>query len=175
MVEAAPEVGVAEQKLPNPWVGQTIASAGSSAASRAVLGPGQLEAVLASEQVGPPGRPVEERPSREDRDDSPRMLDRVGQVVERMSWRGDDQYPQLASLDLIPVADTDPVEGDPVRRAHVVGGPHRAGEGEAARDVVVVDVSLEPVGDPDYTALRHRQDSVDVTLRVDHDRHRAIG
>ena len=34
MVEAVPEVGVAEQKLPKPWVGQTIASAGSSAASR---------------------------------------------------------------------------------------------------------------------------------------------
>ena len=33
IVDAAPEVGVAEQKLPNPCVGQTIASGGSSAAS----------------------------------------------------------------------------------------------------------------------------------------------
>ncbi len=33
IVDAAPDVGVAEQKLPKPWVGQTIASPGSSAAS----------------------------------------------------------------------------------------------------------------------------------------------
>ena len=34
MVDALPEVGVAEQKLPKPCVGHTIASAGRSAASR---------------------------------------------------------------------------------------------------------------------------------------------
>jgi hypothetical protein len=33
-VELLPLVGVAEQKLPNPWVGITLAAAGSSAASR---------------------------------------------------------------------------------------------------------------------------------------------
>lgn len=34
MVESSPVVGVAEQKLPNPWVGNTGVSAGSSRASR---------------------------------------------------------------------------------------------------------------------------------------------
>jgi hypothetical protein len=33
-VEASPLVGVAEQKLPNPWVGKTSAEPGSSSASR---------------------------------------------------------------------------------------------------------------------------------------------
>ena len=51
----------------------------------------------------------------------------------------------------------------------VIGGPGRAGQGQPAGEVVVVDVGLEHVADRDPTAGGRGQDPVDVPLRVDHE------
>ena len=66
------------------------------------------------------------------------------------------------------------VEGDRVGGVDVVRGAGRRGQGVAAGDVVVVDVGLEHVRDPHTGRCRRVQDAVDVALRVDHERDRAV-
>ena len=47
-------------------------------------------------------------------------------------------------------------------------------QGEPAGDVVVVDVGLEDVGEPDAVLVEQAQHPVDVALRVDHERDLAV-
>ena len=60
-------------------------------------------------------------------------------------------------------------------RGHVVGCIDQvlragaAGQGKAAGDVVVVDVGLEDVGQPQALLLEQRQDAVNVALGVHHE------
>ena len=73
----------------------------------------------------------------------------------------------VADLDDLAVADRGPFEGhvvvgvDEVRRACALG------QRETAGDVVVVDVGLEHVGEPDPLRVEEVEDAVDVPLGVD--------
>ena len=77
--------------------------------------------------------------------------------------------------DHVAVGDRVPVERHRVGGVHVVGRAGRAGQGQAAGDVVVVDVGLEHVGHRDPAAGGQREHPVDVALRVHHERDRAVG
>jgi hypothetical protein len=57
----------------------------------------------------------------------------------------------------------------------VIRGAGLPGQGQAARDVVVVDVRLEHVGDGHTAVGGRHQDPVDVTLWIHHERGRAVG
>ncbi|WP_418605553.1 hypothetical protein [Georgenia sp. SUBG003] len=70
-------------------------------------------------------------------------------------------------LDHVAVTDAGPLEGHLVVGVDVVRRPGLPGEGVAAGDVVVVDVGLEHVGDPDAGTGGRIEDAVDVALRVD--------
>ena len=76
---------------------------------------------------------------------------------------------------------TSSVVGD--RRAvvgHLIGGVDEVpgsdafGQGQAAGDVVVVDVGLEHVADPHALLGGQVEDAVDVALGIDHERHLAV-
>ena len=68
----------------------------------------------------------------------------------------------------------EPLEGDLVGRVHVVRRAGAPGQCQPAGHVVVVDVGLEDVGEPDVVFLEQVQHPVDVALRVDHERDLAV-
>ena len=80
MVDSVASDWVAEQKEPNPWVGNTSAASGSSVGQPlggGVLVADQVVGVLGAEQVGPPGGAEQQRPAGEhaDRADARRCVD----------------------------------------------------------------------------------------------------
>ena len=73
-----------------------------------------------------------------------------------------------ADRDGLAVTDRGAVERHLVLGVDVVRRAGALGQGEAAGDVVVVDVGLEHVGEPHLVFIQDVQDAVDVALRVDH-------
>ena len=145
---------------------------------RRVLRRGEDGRVFGAEQVGPPSRPVQQRATGEHRDRLACgcVLQRVSQVRERMPGGGDHPYShRRPDRHHIAVGDRDPVERHRVGGVHVVGRAGRAGQGQSASDIVVVDVSLEHVGHRDPAACGQGQYPVDVALRVYDKRGRAVG
>ena len=143
-----------------------------------VLRGSQGGCVSRAEQVRPPGRAVQQRPAGEHRGRLPGagVLQHVGQVGERVPRGGDDLYGHRpADRDRVAVGDGDPVEADLIGGVHVIRRAGRSGQGQPAAYVVVVDVRLEHVGDPDPPRGRRSEDPVDVPLRVHHQGHPAIG
>ena len=87
-----------------------------------------------------------------------------------MAGRGHHPQPDRpADLDHIAVADRLAIETDRVGAVHQVSRADRAGQGQAAADVVVVDVRLGDMGDPDAFPLGQRGDAISVPLRIDDD------
>src|SRR5262249_41597377 len=70
-------------------------------------------------------------------------------------------------LDLVAVGHRGPVEPDRVGRVDQVPRPGGPGQGEPAAEVVVVDVRLGDVSDPDAVPAGAVEHPVDITLRVD--------
>jgi len=130
-----------------------------------VLVPGELVGVLLAEQVGAAGRPEQQRAAGED--GGLVALEHVGQVGEGVAGREDRPDPHVAHLDDVAVADRGPLEGHVVVGVDVVASATGAGQGQAARHVVVVDVGLEDVGDLHPVGAREVLDPVDVALGVD--------
>jgi hypothetical protein len=143
-------------------------------AGRLVLMAGEALRVPFAEQVGPPGRPIQQRAAREHRSALGKsglnrcVAEHVGEVRERVArcGQGGDQHAG-ANLDGVPVADGGPCEAHLVEGVHVVGRAGAPSERETAGDVVVVDMGLEDIGQPDVVLLQDRQDPVDVSLQVD--------
>ena len=134
--------------------------------------------VLGAEQVGPPGRPVQQRAAGEHRDHLARgrVLKRVSQMCERVPGGGEHPDPHRPpDRHHVAVDDRGPVERHRVGCVHVIGRAGGAGQGQAAGDVVVVDVGLEHVGHRDPAVGGQGEYPVDVALRVDHERGRAVG
>ena len=106
------------------------------------------------------------RPSRR----SAPSVERVAEVGEGVAGRGQrgDPHP-VADRDGLAVADRGALEGDVVVLVDEVRRAGAAGERQPAGDVVVVDVGLEDVGEPDAVLLEQVQHPVDVALRVDHE------
>jgi hypothetical protein len=137
--------------------------------------PDQGVGVVGAEQVGPADRAVQQRPAGEDRHPLAAGFEGVGQVGEGVPGGGQDAYPHgVADSQQVAVADAGAVEGDGVVGVDVVGRAGRRGEGVPAGDVVVVDVGLEDVGDPDALGGGEGEDPVDVSLRVDDERDPAV-
>ena len=138
---------------------------------------GQVVGVLGAGEIGPPDRPEQDRPTGERAGHRPRsgVGHDVGHVVGRVPRRGDDGDPQRAGDDLVAVGHAESLEGDLLGGGHDVGGARLPGQGEAARDIVVVNVRLADVGDPHAEPNGQGQDPVDVALRVDHDGHLPVG
>jgi hypothetical protein len=89
-----------------------------------------------------------------------------------MPGGGDDPDPHdRADVDDVPVANRHPMEGHLIGRVDVVGGPGRPRQSQPAGHVVVVQVRLENVGDPDPACSRQGQYTVDIALRVDDHSH----
>ena len=84
-----------------------------------------------------------------------------------------DPHP-VPDLDGLAVRDRGALEGDLVGGIDEVRRTGAPGQGEAAGDVVVVDVGLEDVGQPDLVLGQQVEDPVDVALRVDHERDLAV-
>jgi len=123
--------------------------------------------VRAAEQVRAPGGPVQQRPSGEHRVRVTGGFQHVRQVGERVTGGAHHPHPHdRADLDQVPVADRHPVEGHLVCRVDVVGGADGQREGQAPGHVVVVQVGLEHMGDPDAPGRGQGQHPVGVPLRI---------
>ena len=159
--EAAEPVRGTDRRIVGQFRGQSL--------GRRVLRSGQRCPVSRAEQVRPPRRAVQQRPAGEHRGHpaGDGLLQHVRQVREGVPRRGDhpDSY-LIPDADGVAVADRYPVEGDLISAVHVVGRAGHPGQGQAATDVVVVDVRLEHVGDPDAAPGGGGEHPVDVPLRV---------
>ena len=145
-----------------------VGQLGGEPARRGVLVVHQRVRVVGAEQVGAAGGAEQQRAAGEHAEVLAVRLEGVGQVGERVAGRGDDGHAhRRADLDDVAVADRRPVEGDVVGGVHVVRGAGGLGEGQAAGDVVVVQVGLEDVGDADAGLAGEVEHAVDVALRVD--------
>jgi hypothetical protein len=80
----------------------------------------------------------------------------------------------LAHRDDVAGPDRVALVGDLVLGVDVVRRAGALGEGEAAGQVVVVDVGLEDVGEPRPRVVEQGEHAVDVALRVDHQGHLAV-
>jgi hypothetical protein len=130
----------------------------------------QVVGVGRAEQVRAADRAVEQRPSGEHRDRLAVVGQRVGQVGESVPGRGHHPHGHRGTdRDEVTVGHGHPVEGDGVVGVDVVRGTGALREGVSAGDVVVVEVGLEDVGDPNPVGGGQVEDAVDVTLRVDHE------
>ena len=162
---------VAEQKLPNPWVGIHRGVVGQLVGEPprgAPLGAHECVGVIGTEQVGTPGGPVQQRSTGEHRDRVTAVRDRVGQVGVRVTGRVQDPHGHRTHLHDIAVTHPDPVEADRVVGVDQVRRTGRPGQRIPAGDVVVVDVRLDDMRDPHPGPRGRREHPVDVPLRVDH-------
>ena len=93
-----------------------------------------------------------------------------------MARGGQGAHPhRRADLYLIPVIDRLAIEGHGVSRVDVVSRSGGLRQCQPSGHVVVVNVRFEHVGDTHAPLLGEREESVDVALRVHHERHVAIG
>jgi len=149
----------------------------SQLARRGVLRADEVAGVLRPEQVRAAGRPVQQRAAGEDCHlfAGAGVGEHVGQVSERVARRGDrgDPHPR-PDLDGFAVAHRGPLEGHLVLGVDQIRGAGAPGEGEAAGDVVVMDVGLEDVRQPQAILGEQGQDAVDVPLRVHHEGNLAV-
>jgi hypothetical protein len=76
--------------------------------------------------------------------------------------------------DPVAVGHRNPLEAHLVRGGDQVAGAGQTGQSQSAGDVVVVQVRLGDVGDPDTDASGLVQDPVDAALRVHHYRRSAV-
>ena len=83
-------------------------------------------------------------------------------------------HAQAADADGVAVPDGGAVEGDLVVGVDEVRGTRAQRQGETAGDVVVVEVRLQDVGQPDAVTLEDLEHPVDVALRVDDERDLAV-
>ena len=131
----------------------------------------QVVGVVVPEQVRAAGGPEQQGAAGEDGDLLAGELEGVGQVGVRVArCRDGADAQQVGCLHHVTVPDRGALEGDLVLAVHVVCRAGRRGQGQAARDVVVVDVGLEDVSDSYALAPGEVEDAVDVALRVDDDR-----
>ena len=149
----------------------------SQPARRGVLGRRQRGRVPGAEQIGAPGRSVQQRATGEDAChlSGAGIGHDIGQVGPGVAGGGDGPHPHGARLDHVPVADRRPRERHVIGTVHVIDGAGLPGQGQAAGDVVVVDVRLEDMGHRHAAVGGQHQDPVDVTLRIHHERGRAVG
>ena len=137
-----------------------------------VLGVDQVMGVLVPEQIGSTGRAVEQGSAGEHRHRLTAGGQGVGEVAERVPGCGQGpHHHRRAHGHVLIVGDRGPVVGDLVGGVDEVRGAGALGQGQAAGDVVVVDVGLEHVADPHAFGGGQVEDAVDVALRVDHERH----
>ncbi len=144
---------------------------------RVVLSGGERGGVPRAEQIRAAGRAVQQRAAGEDAGHCPghRVGHDIGQVGPGVARGGQDAYPHRPGLDHVPVADRCSAQRHVVGTVDVVRGTGLPGQGQAAGDVIVVDVRLEHVGHRHAAVGGHHQDPVDVTLRIHHERGRAVG
>jgi hypothetical protein len=92
-----------------------------------------------------------------------------------VSGSGQDPHPQIGpDVEGVAVAQRIPLKGHRVGGVEQVSGADGAGEGQAAGDVVVVDMGFHHMGDVDTGRVGQVDDPVDVALRVDHQRGGAV-
>src|SRR5207302_10826172 len=104
--------------------------------------------VLGPEQVGAAGGAVEQRPAGEHPGHPAAGFQHVAQVGEGVPGRGQHPDPErVTDLDVVPVGDRCPVEGNRVGRVDQVRGTGGGGQDRPAGEVVVVDVRLGDVRD----------------------------
>ena len=138
---------------------------------RGVLVADQLVGVLVPEEVGTAGGAVQQRTAGEHADLLVAVASEdVGEVGERVAGgcQRSDAHPST-HLDDLSVRHGGAGEGHVVLAIDEVLGTGALREGEAAGDVVVVDVGLEDVGEAHAVLVEQREDAVDVALRVDHE------
>ena len=150
---------------------------------RGVLVTDQRVGVLSAEQVRAPGGAVEQRASGEHADGAVEpgcvgaagVGQGVGEVGEGVPGSRQRGHPHPApDLDGLRVADRGALEGDLVGGVDVVRRAGAPGQRQPTGHVVVVDVGLEDVGEPDTVLLEQVQHPVDVALRVHHERDLAV-
>jgi len=96
-------------------------------------------------------------------------------VSESVPWSVDGAHPHpIADLDDLAVTDRCAVEGDLVVGVDQVRRSRGPCQRDATGDVVVVDVGLEDMSQPNAVVPDDLQDAVDVALRVDDERHLAV-
>ena len=143
--------------------------------SRGVLVAHERVGVLVPEEVGTTGGAVQQRPAGKHADVLVAVCcgfaEQVGEVGERVAGgcqRG-DAHPST-HLDDLSIRYGGSEEGHVVLAIDEVLSTGALREREATGDVVVVDVGLEDVGEPDPVLLEQGEDPVDVALGVDHER-----
>lgn len=138
-----------------------------------VLRPGELIGPGRIHQVGAAHRAEEQGPAGEDGDLLVADGDDVGQVRRRVAGGVDRRDRERSGGDALAVADAVALEANRVVGVENVGGATVLGECQPARDVVVVNVRLEHVGDRHVAG--HVQHAVDVALGIDDDGDGAVG
>ena len=101
-------------------------------------------------------------------------MDRVGSVAQHVAdvvvgvaGSVHDLQPDWTRVDDIAVSCRSTIVGDVVADRHHVLGSDGARQLQTTRDVVVVNVCLQYMGDRHATVVGQRQDPVDVALGVD--------
>src|SRR5688572_17451561 len=88
-------------------------------------------------------------------------------MLRRVAGGGNDREVQPADLDRVALADAAVLVPEPSACADHVVGAGRGGQVPSSRDVVVVQVGLEDMGDPQVEAARLVEIDIDVAPGVD--------
>jgi hypothetical protein len=145
-------------------------------AHRAVLSSREVLGQLRRDEVGPADGAVEHRAAREHGDrPSLGVAERVREVGRGVAGGVQGRDPHGARGQLVAVADAHRRDVEVVVGGEHVGGTEPLGERGAARDVVVVDVRLEHVGDGQAAGRDQVEHPVEVALRIDDDGDLTVG
>ena len=167
-------MGPAEQKLPGPCVGRTATSSGNAASSRSEANCARVSSSVASapSRSVRPALPTSRLPpvSTADGPFVPSPPHLPGQVLPRVSRRRAGDQPEATDLDGVALVRATMLEGiSTAGRRHDLGAPGGS-QLERARQVVVVDVRLDHVGEPPAPGVGDGRDPPRVAGRIDDDR-----
>ncbi len=126
--------------------------------------------VLGAEQVGPPDRPDQQRAAGQQQErlvGARRVGDRIADVLGRVPGRVERPEAEGPDVERLAVADRPVLVRELGAGADDVGRTGQRGELAAARDVVVVEMGLDDVADPQAGRPRRLEVDVDVAPRVD--------
>jgi len=130
----------------------------------------ERQGVLDAEEVRPPDRPDEERATRQE---EPRLVgagrigDGVGDVLGRVPGRLEGDDPQVPDEELLTIGQRPVLESQLGPTTDDVLRADRRGKLPAARHVVVVEVRLEDMRDPDALRTGRRDIDIDIAAWID--------
>ncbi len=132
--------------------------------------PSEGQRVVLAEEIRPSDGADEQRPAREEEQRLGRAVrvgHGIGDVLRRMARRLEDREPQGTYVEALAVTNGPVVVGQLRPGADNVARAGQRGQLPAAGDVIVVEVRLDDVADPDVRGAGGIEVDVDVAARVD--------